>query len=263
MVLQLELFGPILFLPFVFSASFPLTVISHYSELAPCAASHLSVDFNTYFYDGCSSANTPISAYGSCLCAQRLSSIQQSISIDFEFDPECSSTAVQPFVTAFCDKWGVDIGAVERSHPSTTTTLGRTGPTGAATPGNVGIAGQPTPTSASSSGSASGSGLSGDKITIIATVVGSVAGIIAVFIAWKTLHKPDSIKKQGSLSLRFSHSSTYSDEGHCLSDIGVSGEGNGAETARQQAIEQRDSMVGSEEVKYRAGQADSRLLEIG
>lgn len=133
MVLKINLLCLVLFLPSVFSASFPLTAVSHYSELAPCAASHLSRDFNTYIYDGCSSANTPVSAYGSCLCAQRLSTVQRSISIDFEFDPECSSTAVQPFVTAFCDKWGVDIGAAERSHPSTTTTLGRSRPTGTGT----------------------------------------------------------------------------------------------------------------------------------
>lgn len=133
MMLKTELSCFAVFLPFVFSASFPLTAVSHYSELAPCAISHLSVDLNSYIYDGCSSANTPISAYGSCLCAQRLSTIQRSISIDFEFDPECSSTAVQPFVTAFCDRWGVDIGAAERSRPSTTTTLGRSRITGTGT----------------------------------------------------------------------------------------------------------------------------------
>lgn len=122
----------LLFLPTIFSASFPLTAISHYSELAPCAASHVSVILDESIFDGCSS-NTPISVYGSCLCAQRLSWVQSDISVDFGvYDPECSLTAVQPYLTAFCGQWGVDIGAAEKAKPSTTTTLGGSlaGPTG-------------------------------------------------------------------------------------------------------------------------------------
>lgn len=111
-------------IPFVLAADFPLTAISHYSELSPCAVSHLSVVLDGYAYNGCSSANTPISAYGSCLCAQRLSTVQKSISFDFKIDAECSSTGVQPFLTAFCGQWGVDIGAAEKAHPSTTTAVG-------------------------------------------------------------------------------------------------------------------------------------------
>lgn len=113
------------------SASFPLTAISHYTELAPCAVSHLEQDLNTWPYDGCTSANTPISAYGSCICAQRLHSIQAEISLDFGADPECSTTSVQPYLTAFCEKWGVDIGAVDRASASTTTTLAAGGGNGA------------------------------------------------------------------------------------------------------------------------------------
>ena len=111
MMLELSLLVLILLAPSVLPASFPLTAISGYTFLAPCAASHLSFGLDTWFYDGCSSA-TPISAYGSCICAQRLSSIQRELSIDFGADTECSTSGVQPFLTAFCDKWGVDIGAV-------------------------------------------------------------------------------------------------------------------------------------------------------
>lgn len=114
--------------PTVLSASFPLTAISHYSSLAPCAVSHLDQELNNWPYDGCSSA-TPISAYGSCICAQRLHSIQFEISLDFGADTECSTTAVQPFLTAFCDKWGVDIAAADNIQASTTTTLAGSGPT--------------------------------------------------------------------------------------------------------------------------------------
>ncbi|KAL8864009.1 MAG: hypothetical protein Q9198_010160, partial [Flavoplaca austrocitrina] len=111
------------FLPSTLSTvSFPLTAIPHYSELSPCAVSHLSQDFNIWWYDGCTSA-TPISAYGSCLCAQRLRTLQNAISRDFEADDECSSTGVQAYLTAFCAQWGVDIGAAEKAKASSTTTV--------------------------------------------------------------------------------------------------------------------------------------------
>lgn len=86
-------------------ASFPLTAISYYSGLAPCAASHVSGILDSTLYNGCSS-NTPISAYGSCICAQRFTSIQGEISIAFKYDAECSTTTVQPYLTAFCGQGG-------------------------------------------------------------------------------------------------------------------------------------------------------------
>lgn len=111
------------FLPLVRAdVSFPLTAISHYSELSPCGVSHVSRVLDETLYQGCTSA-TPISAYGSCLCAQRLRSVQKYISINFRYDDECSSTGVQPYLTAFCAQWGVDIAAAERSKPSSTTTV--------------------------------------------------------------------------------------------------------------------------------------------
>lgn len=111
------------FLPLARSdVSFPLTAISHYSELSPCGVSHVSRVLDETLYQGCTSA-TPISAYGSCLCAQRLRSVQKYISINFEYDYECSSTGVQPYLTAFCAQWGVDIAAAEKSKPSSTTTV--------------------------------------------------------------------------------------------------------------------------------------------
>ena len=202
-------FTILLFIPNVLCASFPLTAISYYSALAPCAASHLSEDLDSFAYDGCTSA-TPISAYGSCLCAQRLHSIQAWISRDFGADTECSTTSVQPFLTAFCNKWGVNIGAVDAGGAGITTAAG-TAPTaeglcfslnlcsilgllifrlGTATPGSVANTGQPTPTSTLTSPGASptssSSGITDNKITIIASVVGSVAGVIAVVIAWLT-----------------------------------------------------------------------------
>lgn len=122
LIISLLLIVP-LFPSRISSASFPLTNISHYTELAPCAVSHIEKDLNGWPYDGCSSANTPISAYGSCICAQRLHSIQFELSLDFGADAECSTTSVQPYLTAFCDKWGVDIGTVDRASASTTTTL--------------------------------------------------------------------------------------------------------------------------------------------
>ena len=118
MVSHKELVALLFFVPNVLSASFPLTAISYYSSLAPCAQSHLTQELDSWIYDGCSSA-TPISAYGSCICAQRLGSIQEEISIDFKFDPECSYTSVQPFLTAFCNRWGVNIG--DAGAPATTT----------------------------------------------------------------------------------------------------------------------------------------------
>ncbi|KAL8917664.1 MAG: hypothetical protein Q9172_005745 [Xanthocarpia lactea] len=121
------------------------------------------------------------------MCAQRLRSVQYRISNSFEYDDECSSTAVQPYLTAFCGQWGVDIAAAEKAKPSTTTTLGGSRPTGQATPGSTRNAGQPAPTSTSTDGPPSSGGLTDNKITIIATVVGSVAGVIAVVIAWKML----------------------------------------------------------------------------
>lgn len=102
--------------------SFPLTAISHYSELSPCGVSHVSRVLDETLYRGCTSA-TPISAYGSCLCAQRLRSVQSYISIAFQYDDECSSTGVQPYLTAFCAQWGVDVAAAEKSKPSSTTTV--------------------------------------------------------------------------------------------------------------------------------------------
>lgn len=111
------------FLPLARSdVSFPLTAISHYSELSPCGVSHVSRVLDETLYRGCTSA-TPISAYGSCLCAQRLRSVQSYISIAFQYDDECSSTSVQPYLTAFCAQWGVEIAAAEKSKPSSTTTL--------------------------------------------------------------------------------------------------------------------------------------------
>ncbi|KAL8714639.1 MAG: hypothetical protein Q9220_001588 [cf. Caloplaca sp. 1 TL-2023] len=172
------------------SANFPLTAVTEYTSLAPCAASHLTQELNGWIYEGCSS-NTPISAYGSCICAQRMSSIQREVSIDFEFDPECSTTGVQPYLTAFCNRWGVDLAAAEKG-PATTTKAG-TPSTGTATPGSTGAAGQPAATSTSSppgatpsNGVSSGGSGNDNKITIIATVVGAVAGVIAIGIAWKT-----------------------------------------------------------------------------
>ena len=82
-------------------------------------------------YDGCSQA--PISAYGSCICAQRMSSLQRQISIAFEFDLECSTTGVQPFVTAFCDYYGVNLAEKEKGAARTTAT------TGASQPGATGL----------------------------------------------------------------------------------------------------------------------------
>ena len=113
----------LLSIPNVLCASFPLTAVSYYSALAPCAVTHLSVELDSYAYDGCGSA-TPISAYGSCLCAQRLHSIQFEISLDFGADTECSTTSVQPFLTAFCNKWGVNIGAVDAGGAGITTAAG-------------------------------------------------------------------------------------------------------------------------------------------
>ena len=206
MVLTQELVALLFFVPNVLSASFPLTAVSYYSSLAPCAQSHLTEELDGWVYDGCSSA-TPISAYGSCICAQRLESIQEEISIDFEFDTECSTTAVQPFLTAFCKRWGVDIGAAGAAASASTTagvvpTAGGNCPSlliyrqslhspGLATPGGTRSTKQPEPTSTSTSPIASPSGSSSknnndNKITIIASVVGSVAGVIAVVIAWLT-----------------------------------------------------------------------------
>ncbi|KAI4230500.1 MAG: hypothetical protein LQ349_006245 [Xanthoria aureola] len=183
------------FLPLVRAdVSFPLTAISHYSELSPCGVSHVSRVLDETLYQGCTSA-TPISAYGSCLCAQRLRSVQKYISINFRYDDECSSTGVQPYLTAFCAQWGVDIAAAERSKPSSTTTVsggGDSAETGKATPGNTRSADQPAPTTTptpsgpTSSGGGGGGGLSSDNITIIATIAGSVAGILALVVAWKT-----------------------------------------------------------------------------
>ncbi|KAI4219282.1 MAG: hypothetical protein L6R36_008433 [Xanthoria steineri] len=181
------------FLPLARSdVSFPLTAISHYSELSPCGVSHVSRVLDETLYRGCTSA-TPISAYGSCLCAQRLRSVQSYISIAFQYDDECSSTSVQPYLTAFCAQWGVEIAAAEKSKPSSTTTLsggGNSAETGKATPGNTRSADQPapttTPTRSGPTSSGGGGGLSGDKITIIATIAGSVAGILALLVAWKT-----------------------------------------------------------------------------
>ncbi len=133
MALMYSVFLLLSFLPAILcTVSFPLTAISHYSELAPCAVSHLSGILDRSAFIGCSSA-TPIPAYGSCMCAQRLRSIQNSISREFRFDDECSTTAVQPYLTAFCGQWGVDIAAVEKARPSTTTTLGGSRPTGQGT----------------------------------------------------------------------------------------------------------------------------------
>ena len=121
---KLELVAIFLFTSSVFSVTFPLTAISHYSELAPCAASHLTEELISGYYNGCSSAQLGLSSYGSCICAQRLSSIQMMISIQFAIDTECSSTSVQPFLSAFCDRWGVDIGADGGGASATTTAAG-------------------------------------------------------------------------------------------------------------------------------------------
>lgn len=103
--------------------SFPLTAISHYSELSPCAVSHISQNWNDPWYKGCNS-ETPISAYGSCLCVLRLRTLQNQISRDFQNDDECSSNGVQAYLTAFCGHWGVDIRAAEKAEASSTTTVG-------------------------------------------------------------------------------------------------------------------------------------------
>lgn len=108
----------LLFITRVLSADFPLTAIPYYSNLSPCAVSHVDVGLNSQIYGGCSSA-TPVSAYGSCLCAQRISSVNFHISNYFEFDPECSSTSVQSYLTAFCNRWGVDLAAA--GAPASTT----------------------------------------------------------------------------------------------------------------------------------------------
>ena len=205
------------FVPNVLSASFPLTAVSHYSSLAPCAQSHLTQELDSYIYNGCSSA-TPISAYGSCICAQRLESIQFEISLDFEYDPECSSTSVQPFLTAFCNRWGVDIAAAGAAATTTAGVVPTAGGMrsslhnhelslhrpGLATPGGIGSTEQPAPTSTSTSPNASPSGSSkksnDNNITIIASVVGSVAGVIAVVIAWLTyrhMKKGNNNEQQG------------------------------------------------------------------
>ncbi|KAL8796958.1 MAG: hypothetical protein Q9195_000729 [Heterodermia aff. obscurata] len=242
MVSYKELVVLIFFVPNVLSASFPLTAVSYYSSLAPCAQSHLTEELDSWIYDGCSSA-TPISAYGSCICAQRLGSIQKEISIDFEFDPECSSTSVQPFLTAFCNRWGVDIGA-DGAAVTTTTAAGAEPTAGGilfffslmmmgkslhipgrpATPGGTKSTEQPTPTSTSSSTSsststspiASPSGSSSknnndNKITIIASVVGSVAGVIAVVIAYLTLRHMRKGKDSGTQQ---GHGGTMSPPSH-------------------------------------------------
>ena len=115
------------FLPLTLSTvSFPLTAIPHYSELSPCAVSHLSQNWNDPWYKGCSS-ETPISAYGSCLCVLRLSTLQNQISRDFQNDDDCSSNGVQAYLTAFCGQWGVDIRAAEKVEASRTTTVGNGG----------------------------------------------------------------------------------------------------------------------------------------
>ena len=202
------------FVPNVLSASFPLTAVSHYSSLAPCAQSHLTQELDSWPYDGCSSA-TPISAYGSCICAQRLESIQFEISLEFEYDPECSSTAVQPFLTAFCNRWGVDIGAAGAAVTTTAGVVPTAGgiyssllkhrqnlhSPGLATPGGIGSTERPAPTSTSTSPIASPTGSSSknndNRITIIASIVGSVAGVIAVVIAWLTLRHMRKGKENG------------------------------------------------------------------
>lgn len=126
MMPRFELLQLLFCLPLVLSyASFPLTAIPHYSELSPCAASYMGDVLGSSIYRGCTSA-TPISAYGSCLCAQRLSSINYGISFEFRFDAECSSTSVQSFVTAFCDRWGVDLAAKAGTGPVTDTGTGTT-----------------------------------------------------------------------------------------------------------------------------------------
>ena len=99
------------FLPLTLSTvSFPLTAIPHYSELSPCAVSHLSQNWNDPWYKGCSS-ETPISAYGSCLCVLRLSTLQNQISRDFQNDDDCSSNGVQAYLTAFCGQRFAGSGA--------------------------------------------------------------------------------------------------------------------------------------------------------
>ncbi|KAL8865821.1 MAG: hypothetical protein Q9174_006673, partial [Haloplaca sp. 1 TL-2023] len=104
--------------------------------------------------------------------------------VGFEYDEECSSTGVQPYLTAFCGQWGVDIGAAERARPSSTTTVGDAGAGGSqATPGST-PSSLSSPTSPPSSNSSSSSSLSNDKITIIATIAGAVAGIIAAVLAF-------------------------------------------------------------------------------
>lgn len=128
-----ELFLLLFSLPTVLSVSFPLTAITKYSSLAQCAQSHVSVQLSMWSYAGCSLA--PISAYGSCICAERLSSLQREISIAFRFDPECSSTSVQPFVTAFCDYYGVNIAEKEQGAAPTTATA----TAGGSQPGATGL----------------------------------------------------------------------------------------------------------------------------
>ena len=125
------------YLPVAFSyASFPLTAIAHYSELSPCAASYMGDVFDSQIYRGCTSA-TPISAYGSCICAQRLSSINWRIDFSFEYDAECSSTSVQSFLTAFCDRWGVDLAAKAGTGPTTDTGTGTTTAAGGSPTGST------------------------------------------------------------------------------------------------------------------------------
>lgn len=93
-----------------FSASFPLTSFPAFSTVAPCATGYLSTLWDERPWNGCSS-NLPLRSYGSCICAYRMSSVNEAISDQFSiFDDECSTSGVFELVTQLCDWCGVDLG---------------------------------------------------------------------------------------------------------------------------------------------------------
>jgi len=107
------------------SVSFPLTSFPAYSTIAPCATGHLEWMFNTGWWHGCSS-NLPLKSYGSCICAYRLSDVNDDLSVHFSADAECSTSGVYEAVTQLCTWCGVDLA---KNGVGTATATG-SGPTG-------------------------------------------------------------------------------------------------------------------------------------
>jgi len=174
----------------VFSdVSFPITAPAAYTDLSPCAATTISEYLNSWPYDGCGSA-TPISAYGSCLCAQRINSVQFEINLDLTADPECSETGVSEFLTQFCSMWhvtlGADIASATAPSAEASTTPAEPGVIASPTLGSHSHAVLTTPKATSTSTGTSGGGgggLSDEKIGTIAGVIGAAASVLAVVVA--------------------------------------------------------------------------------